>query len=246
MTLVSLLLLSFGLLGLYPAASRQGGLGGRLLQFGIIVSLIEWSALIIASGMRHFVIHLMQRSDLPADGSLSAADFEAAALAVHTDLTAVTLTFIALFPLATIMVGIGMSKRFDAMDVYKLTSYVLAIGGVIGLVIYLTAMNAPDLGIQTLLWVNSVIFCIQSIGCSSSGMACTRDVGCARDSPGEWFDWLRYSRGRACSGKTIVGRCARCPMGTGFLQYEVGAVGRAAYRHVGQRPGLKMLFWTGS
>ena len=163
-TLVSLLLLSFGLLGLYPAASRQGGLGGRLLQFGIIVSLIEWSPLIIASGMRHFVIHLMQRSDLPADGSRSAADFEAAALAVHTDLTAVTLTFFALFPLATIMVCIGLSKRFDAMDVYKLTSYVLAIGGVIGLVIYLTAMNAPDLGIQTLLWINSVVLYIQSIG----------------------------------------------------------------------------------
>ena len=83
-TQVSLLLLSFGLLGLYPAASRQDGLGGRLLQFGIIVSLIECSFLIIASGMRHFVIHLMQCGDLPADGSLSAADFEASALAVPT------------------------------------------------------------------------------------------------------------------------------------------------------------------
>ena len=90
-------------------------------------------------------------------------------------MTAVTLTFFALFSLATFKVGIGLSKRFDAMDVYKLTSYVvaiggiiglviylltsyvLAIGGVIGLVIYLTAMNAPDLGIQTLLWINSVV-----------------------------------------------------------------------------------------
>ena len=36
-TIVSLLLLSFGLLGLFPSASRQGGRGGRLLQFGIIV-----------------------------------------------------------------------------------------------------------------------------------------------------------------------------------------------------------------
>ena len=85
-TIDSLLLLLFGLLGFFPAASRQGGLGGRLLQFGIIVSFIEWSVLIIASGMRHFVIHLMQRSDLPDDGSLSAADFEASALAVHTDI----------------------------------------------------------------------------------------------------------------------------------------------------------------
>ena len=163
-TIVSLLLLSFGLLALFPAASRQGGLGGRLLQFGIIVSLIEWSVLIIASGMRHFVIHLMQRANLGEDGSLTPEQFESAALAVHTDLTAVTLTFIALFPLATIMVGIGLSQRFGSMDIYKLTSYVLAIGGVIGLVIYLTAMSAPDLGIQTLLWINSVVLYIQSIG----------------------------------------------------------------------------------
>ena len=163
-TIVSLLLLSFGLLGLYPAASRQGRLCSRLLQFGIIVSLIEWSVLIIAEGMRHFVVHLMQRSGLPDDGSLSAADFEAAALAVHSGLTAVTLTFIALFPLATILVGIGLSQRFGSMDIYKLTSYVLAIGGIIGLVIYLAAMNAPDLGIQTLLWVNSVVLYMQSIG----------------------------------------------------------------------------------
>ena len=79
-------------------------------------------------------------------------------------MTAVTLTFFALFSLATIKVGIGLSKRFDAMDVYNLTSYVVAIGGIIGLVIYLTAMNAPDLGIQTLLWINSVVLYIQSIG----------------------------------------------------------------------------------
>ncbi len=114
--------------------------------------------------MRHFVIHLMQRGGLPDDGSLSAADFEAAALAVHSGLTAVTLTFIALFPLATIMVGIGLSQRFGSMDIYKLTSYVLAIGGIIGLGIYLTATNAPDMGIQTLLWINSVVLYIQSIG----------------------------------------------------------------------------------
>jgi hypothetical protein len=58
LTLISLLL-SFGFLGLYPLASRQAGLGGKLLQFGIIATLIEWSILIIATGMRHFEIHLM-------------------------------------------------------------------------------------------------------------------------------------------------------------------------------------------
>ena len=61
-TLLSLLLMIFAFLSLYPLASRQAGLGGKILQFGIIVSIIEWSMLIIAAGMRHFEIHLMQRS----------------------------------------------------------------------------------------------------------------------------------------------------------------------------------------
>ena len=39
--------------------------------------------------MKHFVIHLMQRSELGGNGSHSAADFQAAALAVHTDMVAV-------------------------------------------------------------------------------------------------------------------------------------------------------------
>ena len=39
--------------------------------------------------MKHFVIHLMQRSELGGNGSQSAADFQSAALAVHTDMVAV-------------------------------------------------------------------------------------------------------------------------------------------------------------
>ena len=210
-TLVSLLLLSFGLLGLYPAASRQGGLGGRLLQFGIIVSVIEWSVLIIASGMWRFVIHLTQRSGLPEDGSLSPADFKAAALAVHTDMTAVTLTFIALLPLATIMVGIGLSQRFGSMDIYKLTSYVLAIGGIIGLGIYLTATNAPDMGIQTLLWINSVVLYRRSglvapvIDCRS-GTHRFR-IGVRHDDGAARFE-VRGKRGWSDDGREVL-RCAR-------------------------------------
>ena len=113
-------------------------------------------------------------------------------------MTAVTLTFFALFSLATIKVGIGLSKRFDAMDVYNLTSYVVAIGGIIGLVIYLTAMNAPDLGIQTLLWINSVILYIQSIGLFIIGYGMYKGrrefSGEGVGSPG----WLKGAPRRCC------------------------------------------------
>ena len=162
-TLISLLLMSFGFLGLYPLASRQAGLGGRLLQFGIIATLIEWSILIIATGMRHFEIHLMQRSSLATEGSQSAAEFEAAALAVHIDMTAVTLAFVVLAPLASSMFGIGLSRRFASMDLFKVACYVLVAGGLVGLVNFLFAMSAPDTGIQALLLVNTIVLYIQGI-----------------------------------------------------------------------------------
>ena len=162
-TLVSLLLMIFGFLVLWPLASRQGGLGGRLLQFGIIATIIEWSILLVATGMRHFEIHLMQRRNQEADGSAMAAEFEAAALAVHIDLTGITLAFVALAPIASSMFGLGLARRFASMDVYKAACYVLPAGGLIGLLNFLFAMNAPDAGLQTLLLVNTLVLYVQGV-----------------------------------------------------------------------------------
>ena len=159
-TLISLLLMSFGLLALFPLASRQPGLGGRLLQFGIITSIIEWSVLIVASGMRHFSIHLTQRADLGNYGSLTEQAFMDAALAVHIDMLAVTLTFVVLFPLASILVGLGLAPRFGSMGVYKIASYLLVLVGLVGLLNFLISINSPDVGIDLLLYVNSVVLYI--------------------------------------------------------------------------------------
>ena len=162
-TLISLVLMMFGFVVLFPLASRQGGLGGRLLQFGIIATIIEWSILFIATGMRHFEIHLMQRSNLEAEGSALAAEFEAAALAMHIDVTGVTLAFVALAPIASSMFGLGLASRLDSMDILKLACYVLPVGGLIGLLNFLFAMIAPEAGIQSLLLVNTIVLYIQGL-----------------------------------------------------------------------------------
>lgn len=162
-TFISLLLMSFGFLGLLPLASRQPGLGGRLLQFGIIATLIEWSILIIAAGMRHFEIHLMQRGNLATDGSPMATVFEDAALAVHIEITAVSLAFVALAPVASSMFGLGLSIRFASTRLFKVAGHVLVAGGVLGLVNFLFAMSAPEAGIQSLLFVNTIVLYIQGI-----------------------------------------------------------------------------------
>ena len=161
-TLISLLLMISAFLGLYSLAGRQEGIGGKLLRFGIIASIIEWCILIIASGMRHFVIHLMQRSEL-TEGAPSPEAFQAAALAVHTDMIAVTLAFVALYPLASIAVGLGLADRFASMDIYKGAAYVMAAAGLLGLVNFLFAMSAPNLGIQSLLLINNLALYIGGI-----------------------------------------------------------------------------------
>ena len=177
MMLISLLLMTFGLLGLYPLASRQAGVGGKLLQFGIVTSIIEWSILIIVAGMRHFEIHLMQRSNLADGGSLSAADFEAAALAVHIDITAVILAFVVLYPLASIMLGLGTAKRFASMNLYKGAAYVMAAAGLLGLVNFLFAMNAPDVGLQTLAVINSIALYAAGVGLFIVGLGMYKGRG---------------------------------------------------------------------
>ena len=163
-TLISMLLMSFGLLGLYPLASRQPGLGGRILQFGIILSVIEWGVVVIVSGMRHFEIHLLQRSNLASDAGMSAvADLKTAALATHFEIAAVTMAFVVLAPIASSLVGFGLSRRFDSMNLSKFACYFLLLSGLLGLANFLFALNSPELGIQSILVVNTVILYMQGL-----------------------------------------------------------------------------------
>ena len=161
-SLISWLLMISAFLALYSLAGRQGGIGGKLLRFGIIASIIEWSILIIAVGMRHFVIHLMQRSEL-GEGPPTPAEFEAAALAVHTDMIAVTLAFVALYPLASIAVGLGLSSRFASFDLYKGAAYVMAAAGLLGLLNFLLLMSVPEVGLENLLVINNIALYIGGI-----------------------------------------------------------------------------------
>ncbi len=162
-TLISLALMILGFVGLMPLAIRQRGLGGTLLRFGIIATIIEWSILFLSQGIKHFEIHLLQRSNQEAAGSEMAAEFEAAALALHMDVTGVTLAFVALAPIASSMFGLGLAQRFASMDLLKAACYVLPAGGLIGLLNFLFAMNAPDVGIQSLLLVNTLVLYIQGV-----------------------------------------------------------------------------------
>ena len=143
LSILSMLLISFAAYGLFPLATRLGGLSGTLLKFGIIISIIEWSIVIIGLGMRHFVTHLMQRATDAGAGSEDQILLEETALIVHTTLTAVFLGFLTIYPFATMLFGYGVGKLIQTMNAFKIAANVLLVSGAAGLVTYLAVMFVP-------------------------------------------------------------------------------------------------------
>ncbi|MYF79772.1 MAG: hypothetical protein F4180_08010 [Chloroflexi bacterium] len=159
LSILAMLLISFGAYGLFPLATRLGGLSGTLLKFGIIISIIEWSINIIGLGMRHFVTHLNQRASNAAAGSEDQILLEETALVIHTTLTAVFLAFITIYPFATMLVGYGVGKLIQTMNAFKIGANVLLVSGAAGLITYLAAMFVPgDEPVVYLMIFNILLF----------------------------------------------------------------------------------------
>ena len=62
LNILGMMLTSFGVLALFPLATNQGGLSGTFLKFGILVSIVEWSSIVVGLGMRHYVVYLAQQA----------------------------------------------------------------------------------------------------------------------------------------------------------------------------------------
>ena len=163
LSILAMLLISFGAFGLYPLATRLGGLSGTLLKFGIIISIIEWSILIIGLSMRHFAVHLIQRANTTAAGSADRILLEDTALTIHITLTAVFLGFLTIYPFATMLVGLGVTKLIQTMNAFKIAAYVLLLSGAAGLIAYFAAMFAPGDEPVVYLTVFNILLLIGSI-----------------------------------------------------------------------------------
>ena len=163
LTIVAMLLQIFGAVGLYHLASGQAGLGGTLLKFGAVASIIEWSLILMATGMRHFVTHLLQRGANAPDGSEIQLAFNNGALAVYTDMIGVLVAFIALFPLASALVGLGLVGRFPTMNVFKIAAFGLIVAGAAGLVNFLVAMYTSGPDPWTFLIISNVLLNISAV-----------------------------------------------------------------------------------
>ena len=121
---------------------RQTGLGGSLLRLGVFASLFGWALYAIAMGMRHFSIHLMQR------GMQSGADeafFADLALSVYAPMAGIVIALVAVYPVASVLVGLGLASRFGSMSIFKLASYGLVVMGVLATINFLVLQHVPDI-----------------------------------------------------------------------------------------------------
>lgn len=127
---------------------QQTELGGSMLRLGVFASLFGWSLYVIAMGMRHFSIHLMQRGMQPgADPEM----FESLALSVYTPMAGIVIALVGVYPLASILVGIGLSSRFGSMSLFKLASYGLVLIGGLAVINFLVLQHVPGIDPAVLL-----------------------------------------------------------------------------------------------
>ena len=127
---------------------RQTGLGGSLLRLGVFASLFGWALYAIAMGMRHFSIHLMQR------GMQSGADqayFADLALSVYAPMAGIVIALVTVYPVASMLVGLGLASRFGSMSIFKLASYGLVLMGVLAGINFLVLQHVPDIDPAVLL-----------------------------------------------------------------------------------------------
>ena len=139
--------------GIYPLTRNREGFANTLLRFGIILSALEWSIILIGQGMRHIVVHGVQLSSSAADPQ------EALAVAsdVYINMIAVFMSFIPLFPIASLLVGVGLVARIPSTNISKISAYGVVLVGIAGSIAYLAAMFVPGDDPEIYLTVFNVI-----------------------------------------------------------------------------------------
>ena len=117
----------------------EQGSGGLCLRLGAYVSVFGWSLYVVAMGMRQFSVHLMQRG------------MEDLALGTYVSMAGIVIALVSVYPIGSILVGVGLSSRFDSMSVFKLASYGFVLVGVVGAINFLVLQHASGIDPAVLL-----------------------------------------------------------------------------------------------
>lgn len=120
----------------------EQGPGGMCLRLGAYVSLFGWSLYLVAMGMRQFSVHLMQRGMQPgADQAM----FESLAISTYVAMAGIVIALVSVYPVGSVLVGLGLAARFDSMSIFKLASWGFVVVGVVGAINHLVLQHVPEI-----------------------------------------------------------------------------------------------------
>ena len=139
-------------------------LGGHALRIGVVTSVFAWGVFVIGLAQRHIVVYLMQQSLDSGQSAEAQAQLANLALDTQVDIAGLLMGFLWLYPIASILTGIGLAGRFRDLNALKIASYVLVVIGVGALINFALALYAPGLDTVTLLLVNNVFQMIGALG----------------------------------------------------------------------------------
>ncbi len=160
LAIVSMLLYARGFLGLYRSISNEQGLAATLLRTGIGTSMFGWAIFAAGMGMRHMAIHLTQRA---AEEPAVAESMISAAGGVFVAMTAVLVAFLAVYPIATFLTGIGLAMRFRSIGLQAIVAWGLAIAGVLAFAVFHTALHVPSFDPGMMLQTNNVVLSVGTL-----------------------------------------------------------------------------------
>lgn len=146
----------------------EQGPGGLCLRVGTYVSIFGWSLYVVAMGMRHFSVHLMQRGMRPgADQAM----FESIATTTYVAMAGIVIALVTVYPVGSVLVGMGLSARFGSMSIFKLASYGFVAIGIVGAINFLVLQHSAGIEPLTLLTIDngmqalgSVFFVVIGVG----------------------------------------------------------------------------------
>ncbi len=146
----------------------EQGPGGTCLRLGAYVSMFGWALYVVAMGMRHFSVHLMQRG---MESGADQAMFESLAVGTYVSMAGIVIALVSVYPIGSVLVGLGLAARFDSMSIFKLASWGFVLVGVGGAVNFLVLQHVSGIEAAVLLLndngmqaLGSLLFAIIGVG----------------------------------------------------------------------------------
>jgi hypothetical protein len=146
--IVAALLFAYSFLVLFRAAGKRTGIAGSMMRFGIGIGLVGWAIGVVGFGVRHMVIHLLQRGYEEAQLAEQLRDF---ALTTHVVNASLFFSFIVVFSSGCFLLGAGLASQCKRMDSLKFASYGLMLSGFGQIAVYLVALFFPEVGLSNLI-----------------------------------------------------------------------------------------------